>query len=133
MAPSLVVTEALFIVGAFAMAVSVGENLAEFRHPRYWCKGVMTVREQVKIYVETLIISPLFSFGFWCNFAGAVGTSAILIIGLLMVAPMASAGLVILVVLDLVATFGWRIPLEIARRKVRVNHGQNRRSPSSQI
>lgn len=132
-APSLLVTEALFIVGACMMAVSVGENLAEFRHPRQWYKGIMMVRSHTRSYAEKLIISPRFSFGFWCNFVGAAGTSIILIVGLWTVAPVTSAGLVAIIVLDLIATFGWRIPLEIARRKVRASHVENRHSSRGAI
>ena len=41
-APALFVTEALFVVGAIMLAVSAGENLAEYRLPRHCARGVMT-------------------------------------------------------------------------------------------
>ncbi|MGB3023839.1 MAG: hypothetical protein WBB39_03475 [Candidatus Saccharimonadales bacterium] len=132
-APALFVTEALFVVGAIMMAVSAGENLAEYRHPRHWHRGVMTIRRQTRQFAEKLVISTLFTVGFWCNFAGAVGTSLILIIGLALIAPLTSLGVTLIIVIDLIATFGWRIPLEIARRKIKEKYVEDHRSSRSTI
>ena len=117
--PALLMTELMFIVGAVMMAMSAGEELSTYRHPRHWHHGIRALRQNTRRFAENLIISPLFEIGFWLNFVGAIGTSVIIIAGLIIVAPYTGLGITIIVFIDLIATFGWRVPLEIARRKVK--------------
>lgn len=117
----LVVGETLFVVGALVMAYSVGENVSHFGHIRKWRQGLSYLRKHARRFGETLIVSKSFTVGFWMNFAGAVITSLILISAIIAYNPYAGAGILVVLVIDLVATFGWRIPIEIARRKVKQN------------
>ncbi len=119
---ALAVTETLFIVGALIMALSLGERIEHFRSIKTWHHGIRYIRLHARQFGEQLIVSPTFTLGFWVNFVGAVGSSVILIIGLLSVAPYTSLGILTVIVIDLVATFGWRIPIEIARRRLRHAH-----------
>jgi hypothetical protein len=61
----------------------------------------------------------VFGAGFWLNFLGAVGTSLLLIYSVMKYVPFAGWGLLVLLVLDLAATFGWRVPLQLARQRHR--------------
>jgi hypothetical protein len=117
----LIIGEILFIVGALLMAYSVGENVSHFGHIRRWRQALIYLRKHARRFGETLIVSRSFTVGFWMNFAGAVITSLILIIAIVAYNPYAGAGILLVLVIDLIATFGWRIPIEIARRKVRQN------------
>jgi hypothetical protein len=65
-----------------------------------------------------LLVSRWFMAGFWLNFLGAVGTSLVLIVGVVYLVPKAGWGLLVVVGLDLLATFGWRIPLVSKHRKI---------------
>lgn len=115
----LIATEACFIIGALLMAVSAGESIAHVRHPRHWWAHMRYLRQEVKTIAGRMLSSRLFAIGFWLNFAGAVGTSLVLVFGVIHFLPHTGWGLLILIVIDLVATFGWRLPLEYHRRKAR--------------
>jgi uncharacterized membrane protein len=121
---SLLVTEALFIVGAVLMAVSAGESLSDFKRLHHWPRKLNEFKKNARQFAERLIVSRLFTIGFWINFAGAVGTSVILIVAVVKFAPYTGIGVLTIIAIDLITTFGWRIPLELARRRVQ-KHGVN--------
>lgn len=115
--PALLLSETSFIIGALLMAISAGENISHYRRLRHIPRGIVDLRRNVRFFAEKILVSKLFAIGFWMNFAGAVATSGLLIAGLSTVAPLASAGIITVIIIDLIATFGWRVPLEVARRK----------------
>jgi hypothetical protein len=112
----LLLTEALFIVGALVMLAAVGEKIPSF-HPRRWVGNVNFLKKEIKAISSRAISSRLFGFGFWLNFIGAVGTSVILMLGVVRLFPIQAWGLLLILVIDLLATFGWRVPLQMARKK----------------
>lgn len=115
--PALLVSELSFIIGALLMAISAGENISHYRRLRHIPHGIVELRRNARFFAQKILVSKLFAVGFWMNFAGAVATSGLLIAGLSTVAPLASAGIITVIIIDLIATFGWRVPLEVARRK----------------
>ncbi len=112
---AILITEAFFVGGALLMAITAGENLLSL-HPKHWVTHFSYLKREARTLAHKLIRSRLFMFGFWLNFVGAIGTSLILIIGIILFVPQAGWGVLIIVVLDLLASFGWRA-LAIAKRK----------------
>jgi hypothetical protein len=113
----LAVTEACFIVGAILMAASLGVGVVrEQGRIRDWLKHLHHVRRQSKSLASTLIDSKIFALGFWLNFLGAVGSSLVLVAFVLHVSPLTGSGLLFVLLVDLAASFGWRIPLHLKRR-----------------
>jgi hypothetical protein len=113
----LVITETCFIVGAIIMAATLGVGVATEGHRfKRWYRHIRYVRSEAKHLALSLVENHWFAVGFWLNFFGAVGTSLILIGVVTADAPFAGWGLLVLLVLDLAATFGWRIPLHMKRR-----------------
>jgi hypothetical protein len=110
----LVFTEFCFIAGGLIMALALGETL--IASGRWW-RRLHQVRRQVRRLASQAIQSPLFGFGFWLNFLGAVGTSVILMYGVVAFLPRGSWLVLGALLLDLIATFGWRVPLEVSRRR----------------
>jgi hypothetical protein len=121
LALGLGVTELLFVAGALLMALTAGNELFEGWTKHSAWKKVGLARKNYKALAHSLAVSPLFSAGFWLNFAGAVGTSLILILAVFKFVPVAGWGLLILLIIDLAATFGWRLPLHKRRMQLR-NH-----------
>jgi hypothetical protein len=118
----LAVTEACFILGALFMAASVGIQIAESNRVHGWIRHMRYVRREVKTIAHQTGESRLFGVGFWLNFIGAVGTSTLLVAAVFYYLPVAGWWLLIALLADLVVTFGWRIPVHLARRKlIRMN------------
>jgi hypothetical protein len=116
-AAGLLITETLFIIGAILMAASLGISAASQGHLlKKWYEHARHVRKQAKSLAGSIIDSKLFAMGFWMNFVGAVGTSLLLVILVLRFAPVAGSGLLIVLLIDLAATFGLRIPLHLKRK-----------------
>jgi hypothetical protein len=111
-------SELAFTVGAIIMLVSLGEDFP-WRKIHLWPSHVMRARRDLKLFANEAIQSKLFGFGFWLNFVGAVLTSLILFGGILVLLPVQAWGLLVIVIIDLLATFGWRVPLHIKRRNAR--------------
>jgi hypothetical protein len=127
----LLLTEACFIAGAVIMAISAGESFRRLKL-RHWPRHIVRLRGQAKIFAARVVASRLFAIGFWLNFIGAVGTSLILIAAVILFVPQAGWGLGLIIILDLLATFGWRVPLEVQRRTLRkrVTHEDSSRKSS---
>lgn len=118
---ALVITEIFFTAGALIMAVEIGAELSgEIRGP-HWLYRLRHARRNLRKHAKAAIRSRWFGLGFWLNFIGAVGTSLILIVGIMSVAKIAGLGLIAILAIDLVASFAWRVPLHINRRKMRTN------------
>lgn len=118
----LLITEAFFVIGALLMAISAGENLSEFKRLRHWPRRLSELRNSARHFAEKMILSRTFTIGFWLNFIGAVGTSLILIGAVIAFTPYTGFGILIVIIIDLIATFGWRIPLELTRRRAHRQH-----------
>jgi hypothetical protein len=112
----LLISEVCFIAGALVMTVSLGVEVAGNNRVHGWWKKLRYARREVKSMAQEAVASRLFGFGFWLNFVGAVGTSILLALSVIKFIPLAGWGLLVLVIIDLVATFSWRIPVHIARR-----------------
>jgi hypothetical protein len=112
----LAISEICFITGAVIMAAEVagalGESHGLWRHLRHHRR---LLRETLGHNLQT----KWFGLGFWLNFAGAVITSAVLAGGVIWLMPVASWGLFVLLIIDIIATFSWRVPLHRHRRRLR--------------
>jgi hypothetical protein len=117
---SLVVTELCFILGALLMAASLGINaFGGARGSRAIARHVKHVRSQVKTIIMQTGQSRLFGVGFWLNFFGAVGTSFLLVLATFYYIPVAGWWLLGFLIIDVIATFGLRIPVHLARKKIK--------------
>lgn len=119
----IVIAEVLFIAGVVFMAISAGESFPSIKKIHKWPGHFSALRGDTRSFAENLLTSRLFAIGFWMNFVGAVGTSTILVFAILKFAPYTGIGVLAVIIVDLVATFGWRIPLEIARQREVRRHG----------
>jgi hypothetical protein len=116
----LVVTELCFIIGALLMAASLGiQAFGGARGSRGIVRHVRHVRAQVRHIITQTGQSRLFGIGFWLNFFGAVGTSFLLVLATFYYIPIAGWWLLGFLIIDLIATFGLRIPVHIARKKIK--------------
>ncbi len=114
---TLLVTEALFTLGAVLMGASVGLEVVGTSRLHRAFHTFKQSRVRVRQIANEILESRIFAFGFWMNFAGAVGTSLVLISVVIGYVPTAGWGLLLLLILDLLATFAWRVPLHVKRRK----------------
>jgi hypothetical protein len=114
---ALIITEALFTLGALLMATSVGLEVAGANRLHRVYRILRQSRARARQMATEILESKLFALGFWMNFAGAVGTSVILISVVASFVPTTGWGLLLLLFLDLLATFLWRVPLHIKRKK----------------
>lgn len=87
-------TETLFISGIAIMAAAIGLKI---RNP-------LKLRRELKNVLLAGFRSKLFWVGFWINAAGAIGTTALIGVGILTVLPAKSWGLIVLVITDLSST-----------------------------
>lgn len=114
---ALLFTEACFIIGALIMAATITEVVAELKQ-KSWLRRLQYVRTHVRQLAHSFLKSKVFGFGFWLNFTGAVGTTVILAVGVIMVLPVGSWLLLVLLAIDLIATLGWRVPVQLQRRNI---------------
>jgi hypothetical protein len=112
---ALVLTEVSFIAGALLMAAAIGESFEGISGRKHLWAKAMYARKHTKRLAEQFLESRLFGLGFWLNFIGAVGTTAILAVGVVTVLPVGSWALLLVLLVDLLATFSWRIPLQMTR------------------
>ncbi len=115
---SLMLSEAFFIVGAILMLLAIGEELPTL-HFTKWLHHLRFVKREIKTIASSAIQSRLFGIGFWMNFTGAVLTSLILVFGVVKLLPIQAWGILLILAIDLIATFGWRIPLHISRKRLK--------------
>jgi hypothetical protein len=120
----LLVCEICFVAGALIMMASLGVQLEEGTRLKRWWGHLKYARQEFKTVASQALTSRLFGFGFWLNFAGALGTSLVLAFTVLTVAPATGIGLLIVIGVDLVATFAWRVPLHYLRRS-KIKHERN--------
>jgi hypothetical protein len=106
---ALLVSETCFLVGTVIMFVSAGSRL--FGGDGIFV-NVFEARRNTKFFATQVTTSTPFRIGFNLNWIGAVLTGLTLLLGILFLLPTTSWGLVILPVLDIVASFGWRIPID---------------------
>lgn len=114
----LILCEVSFVIGAALVAVGLGREA--FRgtghNPLRWIAALLQVRSQFKVLAACVSNNKLFRFGFYLNWMGAFGTGLVLLIGIIIVLPVTAWGIAILPLLDIVATFGWRLPIETKMR-----------------
>ena len=120
----LVLTEICFTAGAVIMATVIAAELST-ELAGHWVNRIAHARRNLRRHAVAAVGSRWFGFGFWLNFAGAVGTSLLLIAGVFSVVRWAGIGLALLLALDLVATFAWRVPVHLSRRKLLHGARQN--------
>jgi hypothetical protein len=119
---ALVVSEAFFIGGALLVAGSLGHHVLSSRGGTESATRLTAMRNVRATYRELahhVGSSRAFSLGFLLNWVGAAGTGIVLAVGIILVLPVSSWGLLILPLLDLVATFSWRTPLASRLRNAR--------------
>jgi hypothetical protein len=111
----LAVSEILFIAGALIMALEAGRMLG---YGKSWHHHLRHPRRSVAQSMQITVTSRTFGLGFWLNLTGALGTTLILISGVLWLLPIESWGLIVLLAIDIVATISWRLPLHKKRRQL---------------
>jgi hypothetical protein len=112
----LLICEVAFVAGALLMMASLGVKFEERTRIHAWWKHLKYARREIKTMATQALTSKLFGFGFWLNFAGAVGTSLVLAVTVIKFAPVVGWGLLVVIIVDLIATFAWRIPVHMYRK-----------------
>lgn len=115
----LIISEILFVLGVILMMIGAGESLAEASKSQPLYKRLYYIRKNYRRLGEAAIVNNIFTIGFWMNFLGAVASSIILIVVIIVYTPITGSGILLILIIDLVATFGWRIPVELARRRIK--------------
>ncbi len=98
----VIVTEMLFIGGLAIMATSMGLKV----------QNPLRLRGELKSLLAATTSTKMFWLGFWVNAIGAIGSSVVLGVGILMALPPSSWGLMTLVGADIAATVvirGWAV------------------------
>ena len=118
---ALVGSEALFIAGAVLVALSMGRHVfaGAGANPLRWIAAIRAVRASYRELSQRVGNSPLFVWGFRMNWIGAASTGVVLALGIIIVLPVNAWGLLIFPILDLAATFGWRIPIASRLRSMK--------------
>jgi hypothetical protein len=117
----LALTEACFIIGAIVAAASVGMLLSAQGGFVGWWKNLRHARRNIQDVMQSITRNKLFEFGFWLNLLGAVGTSLLLGVAVVMLLPVVAWWILILLILDIAASLGWRIPLYRSRKAQKHN------------
>lgn len=112
----LLICEVCFVSGAILMLVGAGNT---FRGVSGWIKGIKEARQNARLIAEHISTSRVFRVGFNLNWVGAVGTGVVLFGGVLLILPITSWGLAVLPFLDIVASFGWRCPIDRSIRALK--------------
>lgn len=107
-------SEACFVIGALMVAIGGGKVVfaGTGKNPLKWALAVWRVRTAYRKLAEVAPSSRLVRIGFHLNWLGAVLTGVFLAAGIILVLPMTSWGLLVLPLLDILASFGWRYPIE---------------------
>jgi hypothetical protein len=113
---AVAITEICFITGAVLMLIALGEEFA-FANVKNVIKSSIHAKRNIKEIASKGIRTATFGIGFWLNFLGAVGTSLILLFGVFYVLPIQAWGVSLIILIDLIATFAWRVPLQMIRTK----------------
>ena len=110
---ALTLSEILFIAGACFVAGAVGKHVFAGCgwKPIRVAAAIRNVRRSYRSLASSAISSRLFRIGFNLNWIGAAATGVITALGILIVLPVHAWGLLLLPILDIAATFGWRIPV----------------------
>ncbi len=90
----VIVSEAFFIGGLIIMAMSMGLKI---RNP-------LRLRKELKSILRASVATKPFWVGFWVNALGAVASGILLGVGICVVLPVTSWGLLYLPLVDLTAT-----------------------------
>ncbi len=96
---TLILTEALFIIGLIIMALAAGMSV---RNP--W-----RLRREITTILQQTVTSRMFWVGFWINLVGAIGSTVVLAIALFKVLPIQSWAIILILVADLFATILLRV------------------------
>jgi hypothetical protein len=117
---SLILSECLFLLGACLVAVAVGKHVFADcgGKPIRIAAAIRRVRRSYKSLASTALSSRLFRLGFNLNWIGAAATGLILALGILLALPVHAWGLLLLPILDIAATFGWRMPIAAKLRSL---------------
>jgi hypothetical protein len=113
LAVALVVSECMFVAGSCMVAAALGRHVfaGVGASPVRALRAVAGIRGQYREIAARATKSRMFTWGFVINWIGAAMTGVVVFVGILIVLPMTAWGLLVLPVLDLVATFGWRVPI----------------------
>lgn len=107
-------SEVCFIVGALLVAVGTGKTIFADtgKNPLNRLRAILRVRSTYRKFVADAPRSGAVRFGFHLNWFGALATGVFAAVGIIVVLPMTSWGLLVLPLLDIVATIGWRAPIQ---------------------
>lgn len=105
----LLISEILFILGILLMALSIEHDLGP--NPLKW-------RKQLKHLVKNMRTDKRFWVGFWMNMIGALGTGVIVFIGIILVLPIQSWGILWLPIADITITLLLRATVLEIRNEV---------------
>lgn len=121
----LVLTEICFVIGATMVAAGLGKSIfaGTGYNPLAWLKAIGRLRGEYHSFAERINTSTSFRIGFNLNWFGAVGTGVVALVGILVVLPATAWGLLVLPVLDIAASFGWRAP--ISRKLKHLRQGKS--------
>lgn len=117
----LVFTEVCFIVGAVLVASGLGKSVFANTgsNPFKWARALVQVRGSYHDMAVRISESSLFRAGFNLNWFGAVGTGIVAAVGIVVVLPYSAWGIMILPLLDIAASIGWRLPVDHKLREIR--------------
>jgi hypothetical protein len=111
---TIVISEVCFIGGLGLVAFGTGQSVFAGTgfNPIKWFGALFNLRRLSKGLLHGVSGNVFGRFGFYLNWVGAVGTTATLLIGALWFLPGVSRIIAVLLIADLAATFGWRVPLQ---------------------
>ncbi len=118
---AIIASEVLFITGAILVALSMGRHIfaGAGANPLRWIAAIRSLRATYRDLSQRVGNSPLFIWGFRMNWVGAASTGIVLALGIVIVLPVNAWGLLVFPMLDLAATFGWRVLIAMRIRAMR--------------
>lgn len=115
-AVGVAVSEALFVLGLVFMAASL-PSAARPTSQATSAGAVMKLRSRTNDLLGACADNRVWRAGFYLNWAGAIASAMMLMATVFVLMPSAAWGLVLVLSLDLVATFGLRTPLHRTMRE----------------
>ena len=109
-AAALVASEAAFIGGLIVMVAAL-PHAATIANGASSGRWAVFRRRELRPVLAACSASPAWRRGFLLNWIGAAGSTAILVVVALLYTPPAAWGTTLVLMADLLATFGLRIPL----------------------
>lgn len=112
----ILICEICFVAGLALMLVGLGTS---FDSIFGWLKALWQVRKDPTLLLGHLSASRVFRLGFNLNWLAAVGTGVLAVVGVITVLPVSGWGLLVPAVLDILASFGIRVPIELKFRALK--------------